>query len=250
MTSGRTAGVCAVAAGPVALAGLVLGLQLAGGDAEAFRDPDFVLALGPDDAGPLRASFLLVMLGSYLLVVPLALWLSARFGDGGDWRWRLTTVAGLAYLGLGGAGSCILAAVWPDLIRQAADGADRETLVIAFRTATRIAEDGLQGAMQNLAGAVWWTGVGRALRRAGRRRLAGLTLVLATGSALNTLGALLTVEALTLVGLTATVLLAPVWSVLLGLVALREPASEASAAHFDDGGYGAARAAHAADADA
>lgn len=227
MTSARPAALCALAAGPLALTGLVLGLQLAGGDAEAFRDPDFVLALGAGDAGALRASFLLVMLGSYLLVVPLALWLAGRLGDERDWRWRLTTVAGLGYLGLGAAGSCILAAVWPDLVRQAADGADRETLVVAFRTATRIAEDGLQGAMQNLAGAVWWTGVGLALRRAGRRRLAGLTLVLAAGSALNTLGALLGVEALTLVGLTATVLLSPVWAVLLGLFALRGPSADA-----------------------
>lgn len=227
MSPGRLAAVCALAAGPLALAGLALGLQLAGGDAEAFRDPDFVLGLGVDDAGALRASFLLVMLGSYLLVVPLGLWLAERYGPSSDWRWRLTTVAGLGYLGLGAAGSCILAAVWPDLVRQAAEGADRETLVIAFRTATRIAEDGLQGAMQNLAGAVWWTGVGLALRRAGRRRLAVLTLVLAAGSALNTLGALLSVEAFTLVGLTATVLLSPVWAVLLGLVALREPSDSA-----------------------
>lgn len=221
-TSGRAAAACALLAGPLAVAGLLMGLQLADYDAEAFRDPEFVLGLGADAAGPLRASFLLVMLGSYLLVVPLALWLAARLGPDGDWRWRLTTVSGLAYLGLGAAGSCILAAVWPDLVRQQAAGdADPETLVVAFRTATRIAEDGLQGAMQNLAGAVWWTGIGVALRGIGRRRLGLLTLVLAAGSALNTLGSLLSVDALTLVGLTVTVLLAPVWAVALGVVALR-----------------------------
>lgn len=217
----RAAGVTALVAAPVALLGLVLGLQLADFDAEAFRDPDFVLGLGADEAGSLRASFLLVMLGSYLLVVPLALWLSSRLGDSADWRWRLTTVAGLAYLGLGAAGSCILAVVWPDLVRQAAEGADRETLIVAFRAATRIAEDGLQGAFQNLAGAVWWAGLGLALRRVGQRGLGSFTLVLAVGSALNTFGALLSVEALTLVGLTLTVLLSPVWTVALGVVALR-----------------------------
>jgi hypothetical protein len=222
-SSARGAGVASLAAGPLALAGLVLGLQLAGYDAEAFRDPEFVLGLGADAAGTLRASFLLVMLGSYLLVVPLALWLAQRLGDGRDWRWRLTTVAGLAYLGLGAAGSCILAAVWPDLVRQQAAGeADPQTLVVAFRTATRIAEDGLQGAMQNLAGALWWAGLGVALRRAGRGGLGWFTLALAAGSTLNTLGALLSVEALTLVGLTLTVLLAPVWAVVLGVAALRD----------------------------
>ena len=93
--------------------------------------------------------------------------------------------------------------------------------MVAFRTATRIAEDGLQGAAQNLAGAVWWGLLGTALLRAGRRGLGALTLVLAGASTLTTAGALLSVEALTLPGLTLTVLLVPVWAVWSGLALLR-----------------------------
>ena len=134
----------ALLAGPLAILGLVLGLTLVDFDAEAFRDPDTVLRLGEDAAAKLRASYLLVMLGSYLLLVPLALWWASVLGSRDDPRWRLATVAGLAYLGLGAAGSCILAAVWPDLIEQHADGGDLDTLVVAFRTATRIAEDSVE----------------------------------------------------------------------------------------------------------
>jgi hypothetical protein len=220
----RWAALPALLAAPLAVAGLLLGLVLVDFDAEAFRDPDTVLQLGEQAAGRLRASYLLVMLGSYLLLVPLALWYAAAHGDREDPRWRLATVAGLAYLGLGAAGSCILAAVWPDLIRQYEDGGDSDTLVIAFRTATRIAEDGLQGAAQNLAGAVWWGLLGQALLRAGRRGLGILTVLLAVASTLTTAGALLTVEALTLPGLTLTVLLVPVWAVWSGLHLLRTAA--------------------------
>lgn len=217
----RWAALPALLAGPLAITGLLLGLTLVDFDAEAFRDPDTVLRLGADAAGTLRASYLLVMLGSYLLLVPLALWFAAALGRRDDPRWRLATVAGLAYLGLGAAGSCILAAVWPDLIRQYADGGDPDTLVVAFRTATRIAEDGLQGALQNVAGAVWWSLLAPALLRAGHRRLAVLTAVLAVASLLTTAGALLSLEALTLPGLTLTVLLVPVWAFSAGLLLLR-----------------------------
>ena len=220
-TDARWAALPAVLAGPLALAGLVLGLALVDYDAEAFREPETVLGLGADAAGTLRASFLLVMLGSYLLVVPLALWFAARLGDRNDPRWSLATTAGLAYLGLGALGSCVLAAVWPDLVEQAAEGASQDTLVVAFRTATRIAEDGFQGAVQNLAGAVWWLLLGLRLRARGAGGLAVLTLVLGGASALNTAGALLSAEALTLPGLTLTVLLAPVWAVWSGVSLLR-----------------------------
>jgi hypothetical protein len=92
----------------------------------------------------------------------------------------------------------------------------------SFVTATRIAEDGLQGAVQNLAGGVWWMLVGLRLRSAGHRKLGWLTLVLGVASTVNALGSLLAAEALTLPGLTLTVLLAPVWSVAVGVTLVRD----------------------------
>ncbi len=223
----RVAGALAVVAAPLTLTGLVLGLTLVDFDAEAFREPRTVLGLGADAAGTLRASYLLVMLGSYLLLVPAALWLATALGRRDDPVWRTATVSGLAYLGLGAAGSAVLAAVWPDLVERAAeDGADLDTLVVAFSTATRIAEDGLQGVLQNLAGAVWWVLVGLRLLGTRLRGLAVLTLVLGAASTLNAVGGLLSLDALVLVGLSATVLLGPVWAVWVGISLLRgQPAA-------------------------
>ncbi len=221
-TASRWAAVPAVLAGPLTVTGLLLGLALVDFDAEAFRDPETVLALGSDGAAVLRRSYLLVMLGSYALLLPLALELASRFGRAADPRWRLVTASGGAYLLLGAAGSAMLAAVWPDLIEQHAQaGSDHEALLVSFRAATRLAEDGLQGVLQNLAGAVWWLGLGLAQRRAGWRRLGALTLLLGVASAANAVGGLLSLEALVMVGLSLTVLLVPVWAVLTGLRLLR-----------------------------
>jgi len=219
---GSWPGALAVLAAPLTVLGLVLGLLPVKFDAERFRDPDVVLGLGVDAAGTLRASYLLVMLGSYLLLVPLAIWLWGRLGPARDAGWLTALVAGLAYLGLGAAGASILAAVWPTLIQQySVPGSDRGALRVAFVTATKIAEDGLQGAIQNLAGGIWWTGVGSRLRQVQHRKLAALTLVLGAASTVNALGGLLAADALTVPGLTLTVLLAPMWAVCVGLTVVR-----------------------------
>jgi MFS family permease len=219
----RWPGALAIAAAPMTVLGLVLGLLIVDFDAESFRDPDVVLALGREAAGTLRTSYLLVMLGSYLLLVPLAVALWSRLGPRRDATWATALVAGLAYLGLGAAGASILAAVWPALIEQyAASGADQGAVRVAFVTATRIAEDGLQGAVQNVAGGLWWTLVGLRLREAGHGKLGWLTLVLGAASTVNALGSLLAAEALTLPGLTLTVLLAPVWSIAVGVTVVRD----------------------------
>jgi hypothetical protein len=201
----------------------VLGLLIVDFDAESFRDPDVVLALGGEAAATLRTSYLLVLLGWYLLLVPLAVALWSRLGPDRDATWTTALVAGLAYLGLGAAGASILAAVWPALIEQyGTPSADRGAVRVAFVTATRIAEDGLQGAVQNVAGGLWWTLVGLRLREAGHGKLGWLTLVLGAASTVNALGSLLAAEALTLPGLTLTVLLAPVWSIAVGVTVVRD----------------------------
>src|SRR5680860_500045 len=163
------------------------------------------------------------MLGSYVLLVPLAIWLWSQLAPRRtEVGWVTALVGGLAYLGLGAAGASILAAVWPALIQEYAEaGSDHAAIRGMLVTATRIAEDGLQGALQNIAGGVWWTAVGLRLLALRHRKLAALTLVLGAASTVNALGSLLTVNVLSLTGLTLTVLLAPVWSVCLGVSLVR-----------------------------
>jgi hypothetical protein len=213
----------AVVAGPVTLGGLLLGISLVDWDAEAYRDPAVVLALGNGNAAVLRVSYLLTALGSYVMLVPLLLWLRATVVDDDEVRRNTATVAGLAYLLLGAAGACVLGAAIPELIRQYGEpGADHAVLQVAWHTANRIGEDGLQGMVQNLAGAVWWGLIGWQVRKV-RPALGLFTLVLGVASAVNAVGSVFESSALQVPGLTVTVLGAPLWSFLLGVWVLRGP---------------------------
>lgn len=230
LTHHRWIGWFAIAAAPTTLAGLVLGISLVDWDAEAFRDPAIVLALGADNATTLRVSYLLTALGSYAMLVPLLFYVRDRLPSTDVTRWRTITAAGLVYLVLGAAGACVLGAAIPQLIRMYAEpGADQQTLQTAWHVANRIGEDGLQGMIQNLAGGVWWLGIGSVLRRRARW-LGTVTLVLGAASLVNATGSLVEADALQVPGLTVTVLVAPIWSVLMGRWILRDRPALASGA--------------------
>src|SRR3954453_22053870 len=102
-TTGRSrwVGWLAVAAGPVTLTGLLLGISLVDWNADAYRDPAVVLALGASKAGVLRVSYLLTALGSYAMLLPLLVWLHRRLPDADAVRRDVSGIAGLAYLLLG-----------------------------------------------------------------------------------------------------------------------------------------------------
>jgi hypothetical protein len=216
----RLAGILAIVAAPLAWGSLVVGVGAVGGDFAAFEDPQRLLGLGSAAAPLIRASFLLSMFGSYLFLLPLALavydWL--RPIDPPFARW--CTLCGVGYLALGAAGAAILAAVWPLLMTIYPGSSERSAIALSFATATAIAEDGLQGIIQNIAGAVWWIGIGWLLWRR-RRVLAMFTLLLGALVLLNALGNAFGSEALSTLGLLANVLLAPLWGAWIGIVLLR-----------------------------
>lgn len=218
----RVAGLLAVIAGPLALGGLALGLSAVNFNFDQFSDPNVILELGAAPAVVLRWSFLLSMVGSYLLLLPLAMWFGNTLAEPTNLPLRWYTFCGLGYLTLGALGAAILAAVWSQLITlySSASGDQQTAIRTAFITATSIAEDGFQGVVQNIAGGIWWIGIGGMLWHQ-RRVFAGFTILLGLFSIANVVGTLVASEALSLVGLTATILLAPVWAIWAGLVVMR-----------------------------
>ncbi len=225
----RFAAVLALLAAPIAWSSLVLGLAAASWDAEALGDASAILNLGPGAAPLLRWSYACSMFGSYLLLIPLALWLYTRLRADHPSFSRWYTLCGLGFLGLGAAGAAMLGAVWPELIGAYAEAAPeaRPGYDVTFRTATWLAQEGLQGIIQDVAGATWWIGLGLLLRRS-TRGLAWFSLVLGAALAINAVGNLLGNEALTSVGLAANLLLAPIWGVWAGLTAWRSANSPAA----------------------
>ena len=222
----RFAAIAAILSALLAWSSLVIGLSGVNYDFDVFSDATLLIKAGVEAAALIRWSLFMNLFGNYLLLVPLALFL---------WQWLRTenllytslyTVAGLAYLLLGAMGAAILSAVWPKLMVDYATAgvAQQETLLTIFKAVTGIAQDGIQGVVQNIPAALWLWGIGRLLMPT-RRALGLFTIILGLFLLLNGVGTILNIEILTLIGLTANVLLAPLWALLMGIDLLRRPVS-------------------------
>jgi hypothetical protein len=216
--------VVTIAAGVTSLASLVVGLSGADFDFQAVSEADTFIALGPDAVAPVRWGLWLSMFGSYLLLVPVALLLLRWLRQDDPVVADLATVAAGFYILLGAAGASVLASTLPDLIQRYADAdaAMRAGLLNDFDLARRIAEDGLQGVVQNVAGAAWFLGMGSLLRRH-RPALGAAAIAVGAFLVVNAAGIMVDVEALRFIGLTGNVLLAPAWAIGMGTSLLRSP---------------------------
>lgn len=218
----RSTGILAVVAGIFALLSLVVGLAGVNYDFEAFSDPTFLVAIGTSAAVFIRWSYWLNMLGNYLLLIPLALFLYNQLKSINPPFMHLFTISGVLYMVLGATGSAIFAATWPFLIElyESATAAEQQSILLNFQTVNMIAGEGLHGVLQNWVGAVWFLGIGYVLRT--KRNILGLFAMSIGGFLiLNTVGNIFNIEALSLLGLTANILLGPVWSICIGIVLLR-----------------------------
>ena len=219
----RFSGVCSVLAGVFALAGLVVGLITVDYDFEVFEDTSRLISLGADAAGAIRWSNLLNMFGNYLFLLPLALLLFGWLRSADEGRTRFYTTSGVLYITLGAAGASILAAGWSHLIEAyaAASAEFQPILVSQIELVNAIAEQGLQGALQNIVGALWFIGMGSFLQS--QRSAQGIFgMVVGVALLLNAVGNLFNIEFLSLLGLTGNILLGPIWAIWMGVSLLRK----------------------------
>lgn len=92
---------------------------------------------------------------------------------------------------------------------------------VLHRRATAVVTIG-QGVVQNVAGAVWFLGMGSLLRRH-RPALGAAAMAVGAFLVVNAAGIMVDVEALRFIGLTGNVLLAPAWAIGMGISLLRSP---------------------------
>jgi hypothetical protein len=217
----RFSGTLALIAAPLSWLSLVIGLLAVGWDFDTFGDPLRLLNVGAVAATQIQWSYWLSSFGSYLLLLPLLIWLHHRLTEREPLFARWYALCGLGYLLLGGTGAAILASVWPFLIRvsQASPVAPAE-LALLLQFSTELAEGGLQGLIQNIAGGVWWIGLGQHFWTA-KRLFSLLNFVIGGALLLTALGGVLAIEALSSLGLVATLLVVPIWSVWAGVMALQ-----------------------------
>ncbi len=220
----RFAALAAIISFPLTLGSIVLSGMALDFNMEASTNPALLLSVGADGASLSRWGMILDMLGYYLPLLPVALflwrWLRPRNPD-----WVLFyTSCGLGYILIGAIGAVILAAVHPPLISAYAQASveQRPALETVFSAVWNMVYGGMWNILGELLAGIWFVGVGLLLR--GERRIFSIvTMILGISALLDSLGMILNFEGLALLGLSIYVVLAPIWTLWLGIDLLRKP---------------------------
>lgn len=220
----RFAAVTAIISFLLALTSNVLSGMAYNFSPDIFTNPVLMLSVGTDGASLLRWGMILDMLGYYLPLLPLALFLQRWLGSRNpDWT-RFYTFCGVGYILIGAIGAATLAAVLPPLIVAfASASADlRRVLEIVFSTIWNMVYGGMWNILEVLLAGIWFLGIGLLLR-AERRILSIVSIILGLSALLDSLGMMLRIDSIALFGLSIYLVLAPVWALWLGIDLLRRP---------------------------
>ena len=220
----RFAALAAIISFPLTLGSIVLSGMAIDFNMEAATNPALLLSVGADGANLSRWGMILDMLGYYLPLLPVALflwrWLRSRNPD-----WVLFyTSCGLGFILIGAIGAVILAAVHPPLINAYAQASveQRPALETVFSAVWNMVYGGMWNILGELLAGTWFLGIGLLLRSE-RRLFSIVTMILGISALLDSLGMILNFEGLALLGLSIYVVLAPIWALWLGIDLLRKP---------------------------
>ena len=220
----RFAALAAIISFPLALGSIVLTGMAMDFNMEASTNPALLLSVGADGANLWRWGMILDMFSYYLPFLPIALFLWGWLGPRNpDWV-RFYTFCGLGYILIGATGAVILAAIQPPLIKAYAQASveQRVMLETVFNTIWSMVYGGMWNILGGLLAGTWFLGIGLLLRSE-RRPFSVVTIILGISALLDSLGMILSVEALALLGVAIYVLLAPVWALWIGIDLLRKP---------------------------
>ena len=220
----RFAALAAIISFPLTLGSIVLSGMALDFNMEASTNPALLLSVGADGASLSRWGMILEMLGFYLPLLPVALFLWRWIGPRNpDWVLFYTS-CGLGYILVGAIGAAILAAVHPPLISAYAQAPveQRPVLEAVFSAIGNMVYGGMWAMLDTLLVGIWFLGIGLLLQ--GERRLFSIfSIVLGISALLSSLGVILGIEAIAFFLGVIYGLLAPVWALWLGIDLLRKP---------------------------
>lgn len=217
----QIATISAIAAALLILASTVVLSMAVDFNMDFLSDPAGLITagLGAGAASLFRWGSILELLGYFLLLIPVALYL---------WHWLnphnpglvgLATVFGLGSIFVGTIGAAIRAGFWPPMMvayPQAAE-TQREVLEVVFRAISNFTFEGLY-AIDSVLGGLWWLGIGLILRA--ERRILGIVTSIMGGAILGAgVGWLLQIDPLARLEL--FYFLEPIWVIWLGIVIWR-----------------------------
>ena len=220
----RFAALAAIISFPLALASIVLTSAAMDFEMDASMNPAVLLSVGPDGARLLGWGLILDMFSYYLPLLPAALfllhWLQPKSPN---WV-RFFTLCGVGYILIGAIGATILAATYPPLIRAygQASVSQQAVLETIFSTITDLVYGGLWNILEMLLAGVWFIGIGLLLLDE-RRLFSVVSIILGISALLDSFGFILDIDAVSSLGLNTFLVLAPIWTLWLGIDLLRKP---------------------------
>lgn len=131
-------------------------------EASIFGEPSAILGRGAEAAALLRWGAIGDMFYSYLLLVPLALFLHRRLRPIRPWLADLGTIAGLAYIFVGATGAAVLAIAGSSLVEaySAAAAVDQPAIATSFEMVRNIVFFALWQMLDTLTLGTWVLSVG------------------------------------------------------------------------------------------
>jgi hypothetical protein len=219
----RMAGIAAIASLPLAAGNLFAMLATVHFNLAGMTNPLVLLHAGVGAAPLWRWSMILDVFGYYLPIVPLIMYLRSSLRHKSPNWIDLFALCLLAYCIIGAIGGAILATALPTLIKDYATstlGTHRVSVQAVFTGYTDGVYRGLWNLLEEFLAGIGWLGIGMVLR-AEHRRLGLTTMVLGAACLVDSLGTALNVDAISSIGLTVYLVLAPVWAAWLGVGLLR-----------------------------
>lgn len=214
----KTAAITAILSFPIALLSLVLVFGAFNWDFDVAFNPAKAIAYLPDPSQMLRYGWLLDILGYYLLLAPVAIYLQHWLSEKAPLYSQLFTFCGLGYILCGGLGAAIMAGTSVPFFSayQSGNATEQAAVSAAFASIFHQVFDGIWNQFAMLMAAVWLMGMGWLLRSE-RRALAWMTSLIGIASLTDFLGMALNMEAVSTIGLNVYLWLGPIWALWLGL---------------------------------
>jgi hypothetical protein len=187
-------------------------------------NPVLFLSVGVHGAGLLRWGLILDMLGYYLPLLPIALFIQHWFKMKNSLWTHFYTICGLGYVLIGAIGAVTLAVVQPPLINAYAQASveQRRVLETIFGAIWNIVYAGMWNILGELLVGIWFLGIGLLLRSE-RRVLSTITIIVGISALVDSFGNIVGIESFALVGLSVYIILAPIWALWFGIDLLRKP---------------------------
>ena len=187
-------------------------------------NPVSFLSVGVDGANLLRWGLILDMLGYYLPLLPIAIFIQNWLKPKSPVWVRLYTICGLGYILIGATGAVALAVVQPPLINAYAQAPVEQHAMLEtiFGAIWNIVYAGMWNILGELLVGIWFLGIGLLLRSE-RRVFSIVSIIVGISALVDSLGNIAGIGSLALVGLSVYIILAPIWALWFGIDLLRKP---------------------------